>query len=53
MLLAGAYRGGASEPYKSCGTCGHCVMKHVITVIICGFPSARALHAPDPCDKPY
>ena len=53
MLLAGAYRGGASEPYKLYATCRHCVMKHMITVIIYGLPSARALHAPDPCDKPY
>jgi hypothetical protein len=54
MLLSGAsYRGGASEPYQSYATCRHCAMKHMITVIIYGLPSARALHAPDPCDKPY
>lgn len=53
MLLAGTYRGGASDPYKSYGTCRHCAMKHMITVIIYGLTSARALHAHDPCDKPY
>lgn len=53
MLLAGTYRGGASDPYKSYGTCRHCAMKHMITVIIYGLPPVRVLHASDSCDKPH